>query len=148
MINNFNENLEQYILNHKNEFEIPFYFTTLIILALNKKNGLIMALFAIFYIVIRVFNETKIINEKPLINNIMESDKNIIPIEPSILSIPQYPQTVLQPTAINVSSDFYSNSAEDKFHSVTSDKTISWTPVTTKRATKIASFANFAVLPV
>ena len=77
MINSFNDNLEQFILNNKNEFEIPFYFTTLIILAINKKNGLIMGLFAIFYIVIRVFNEIRIIQEKPLINNIMESDKNI-----------------------------------------------------------------------
>lgn len=77
MINNFNENLEQFILNNKNEIEIPFYFLSLIIIALNKKNGLIIALFAIFYVVIRLFNEIRIINEKPLISNIIESDKNI-----------------------------------------------------------------------
>ena len=58
-LNAFNENLEQYILNNKNEYEIPFYYVTLFIVAITKKNGLIAALFGIFYIAIRTFNEVK-----------------------------------------------------------------------------------------
>jgi ABC-type lipoprotein export system ATPase subunit len=76
-LNNFNEILEQYILNNKNEYEIPFYFTTLLIIAINKKNGLIIALFAIFYVFVRVFNEIRILHEKPIIKEVILSDRNI-----------------------------------------------------------------------
>lgn len=76
-INEFNNNLEQYILNAKNEFEIPFYYITLLIIALNKKNGLIIVLFAVFYIVIKTFNELRIIDENPIVKDTFEYDNHV-----------------------------------------------------------------------
>jgi len=73
----FNDNLEQYILNIKNEYDIPFYYITIIILAINKKNGLILCLFAIFYIAIRVFNEIKLSAEIPIMKDYFTYDNNI-----------------------------------------------------------------------
>jgi ABC-type lipoprotein export system ATPase subunit len=77
MLNNFNDNLEQYILNGKNEFEIPFYYVTLIVIALNKRSGLIIVLFAIFYIAIKTFNELRLIDEEPIIKETIEHDNNV-----------------------------------------------------------------------
>jgi ABC-type lipoprotein export system ATPase subunit len=76
-LNSFNENLEQYILNNKNEYEIPFYYITLLIIAITKKNGLIITLFAIFYIAIKTFNEVKNLNEPVVIQDIINHDNNI-----------------------------------------------------------------------
>lgn len=76
-LNNFNDNLEQYILNEKNEYEIPFYYITLIIIAISKKNGLIAALLAVFYIVIRTLNEIKLSEELPIIKDTFVFDSNI-----------------------------------------------------------------------
>ena len=76
-LNAFNENLEQYILNNKNEYEIPFYYVTLFIVAITKKNGLIAALFGIFYIAIRTFNEVKNLQEPQVIQNMIKHDNNI-----------------------------------------------------------------------
>lgn len=73
---NFNDNLEQYILNAKNEYEIPFYYITLLVVALNKKNGLIIALFAVFYIIIRTLNEVKISDELPIVEDFFNYDNN------------------------------------------------------------------------
>lgn len=76
-LTNFNDNLEQYILNKKNEYEIPFYYITLIIIAISKKDGLMITLFAIFYIVIKTLNEIKLSNELPLIKDCFTFDNNI-----------------------------------------------------------------------
>ena len=76
-LNNFNDNLEDYILNNKNEYEIPFYYVTLIIIAFNKKNGLIIFLFAIFYIAIRTLNEIKISEEIPVVKDTFNFDNKI-----------------------------------------------------------------------
>ena len=76
-LNAFNENLEQYILNNKNEYEIPFYYMTVLIIAITKKNGLIITLFGIFYIAIRTFNEVKNLQEPPIIQDIINHDNNI-----------------------------------------------------------------------
>jgi len=77
ILNEFNNNLEQYIINGKNEFEIPFYYITLLIIALNKKSGLIIVLFAVFYIVNKTFNEIRLIDENPIIKDTFEYDNYI-----------------------------------------------------------------------
>ena len=73
----FNEDLERYILNSKNEYEIPFYYITILIITINKKNGLIFGLFIIFYIIIRTLNEVKILKEIKLINDTSIYNENI-----------------------------------------------------------------------
>ena len=76
-LNNFNDNLEQYILNGRNEYEIPFYYFTLLTISITKKNGLIMALFSIFYIAIKTFNELKISKETEIIQDTFTHENNI-----------------------------------------------------------------------
>lgn len=66
ILDHFNENLEQYITNMKNKFDIPIRCTTLVIIALNKKFSILIGLFAIFYAIVKSLNEHKIINEKKL----------------------------------------------------------------------------------
>jgi ABC-type lipoprotein export system ATPase subunit len=76
-LNNFNDNLEQFILNKKNEYEIPFYYITLLIIAINKQNGLLIVLFAVFYIVIRTLNELKLSEEALTVKESIVYDNNI-----------------------------------------------------------------------
>jgi ABC-type lipoprotein export system ATPase subunit len=77
ILNNFNDNLEQYIINGKNEYEVPSYYITLFIIALTKRSGIIIVLFAIFYIVIKTFNELRQINETSIIKDNIEYEKKV-----------------------------------------------------------------------
>ena len=63
VLEQFNTNIETYILNVKNKYDIPIRCITLIVVAWNKNNGLLIGLFAIFVSVIKVLNEYKLINE-------------------------------------------------------------------------------------
>jgi len=73
----FNDDLDKYILIQQHEYQIPFYFITLLIIALNKNNVLILIIFAIFYISIRLINEIKINEEGPIITQLSGYEKNI-----------------------------------------------------------------------
>ena len=77
ILNSFNDNLEQYIMNIKTKYEIPFYYITIIIIALNKKNSLIVLLFVIFYIVMKVLNEIRIEKEIPLVKESINYENKI-----------------------------------------------------------------------
>ena len=67
ILDQFNFNIENYILNIKTKYDIPIRCITLIVVAWNKNNGLLVGLFAVFYSVIKVLNEYKIIKEVELI---------------------------------------------------------------------------------
>jgi ABC-type lipoprotein export system ATPase subunit len=64
ILDHFNDNTQEYIMNLKNKHDIPVRCMTLVIIALNKKFGLLVGLFAIFYAVVRSLNEHKLISEK------------------------------------------------------------------------------------
>ena len=64
ILDHFNENLESYISNLKNKFDIPIRIITLIIIALNKNFRLLIVLFVIFFFIVKKMNETKIIKEQ------------------------------------------------------------------------------------
>jgi ABC-type lipoprotein export system ATPase subunit len=64
ILDHFNENLESYIVNLKNKFDIPIRTITLIIIALNKNFRILILLFVIFFIVVKIMNENKIIKEQ------------------------------------------------------------------------------------
>ncbi len=66
ILEHFNENTDEYILNIKNKYDIPVRCISLIVIALNKKYGLLVGLFAIFYAIVRSLNEHKIIKENKL----------------------------------------------------------------------------------
>jgi ABC-type lipoprotein export system ATPase subunit len=66
VLDHFNENLEQYITNLKNKFDIPIRCFTLVIIALNKKFTILIGLFAVFYAIVKSLNEHKLIEEKKL----------------------------------------------------------------------------------
>jgi ABC-type lipoprotein export system ATPase subunit len=76
-LNSFNDNLEQYVMNIKNKYEIPFYYITIIIIAINKRNSLIVLLFVIFYVVMTVLNEIRIKDETPLHKDSIKYENNI-----------------------------------------------------------------------
>ncbi len=66
VLDHFNENLEQYITNLKNKFDIPIRCLTLVIIALNKKFSILIGLFAVFYAIVKSLNEHKLTEEKKL----------------------------------------------------------------------------------
>ncbi len=66
VLDHFNENLEQYITNLKNKFDIPIRCLTLVIIALNKKFSILIGLFAVFYAIVKSLNEHKMTEEKKL----------------------------------------------------------------------------------
>jgi len=66
VLDHFNENLEQYITNLKNKFDIPIRCLTLVIIAMNKKFSILIGLFAVFYAIVKSLNEHKMIDEKKL----------------------------------------------------------------------------------
>lgn len=66
ILDHFNENLEQYIINMKKKLDIPIRCMTLVIVALNKKFSILIGLFAVFYAIVKSLNEHKVIEEKKL----------------------------------------------------------------------------------
>jgi ABC-type lipoprotein export system ATPase subunit len=66
ILDHFNENLEEYIMNIKNKWDIPVRTMTLLIVALNKKFGLLIGLFAIFYAIVKSLSEHKLQKETGL----------------------------------------------------------------------------------
>ena len=66
VLEHFNENMEEYIMNIKNKYDIPVRTMTLLIVALNKKFGLLIGLFAIFYAIVKSLSEHKIVKENEL----------------------------------------------------------------------------------
>ena len=76
-IEHLNENLEQYISNLKIKYDIPLRFISLLIIAISKNFNLLIILFIIFYIIVKLLNENKLIEEKNLTNKYFYYD-NII----------------------------------------------------------------------
>lgn len=66
VLEHFNENTEQYIINIKNKLDIPIRSLTLIVIAINKKFTILIGLFAIFYSIVKSMNEHKLVNETKL----------------------------------------------------------------------------------
>jgi ABC-type lipoprotein export system ATPase subunit len=66
ILDHFNDNMQEYILNIKNKYDIPVRTITLLIVALNKKFGLLIGLFAIFYAVVKSLSEHKLQQETTL----------------------------------------------------------------------------------
>ena len=66
ILNNFNENLQDYIINIKNKYDIPVRIMTLLIVALNKKFGMLVGLFAVFFAIVKSLSEHKLVKETDL----------------------------------------------------------------------------------
>jgi ABC-type transport system involved in cytochrome bd biosynthesis fused ATPase/permease subunit len=66
ILEHFNENIQEYILNIKNKYDIPVRCMTLIVVAMNKKFGLLIGLFVVFYAIVKSMNENKLVEEKEL----------------------------------------------------------------------------------
>lgn len=67
IIEKVNHNLEEFIINERNKFEIPVRFLTLIFIGINKKNILLIVLVIIYYYTIKCFNTSKINIENNMI---------------------------------------------------------------------------------
>lgn len=72
VLDHFNENLEQYILNIKTKYDIPIRIITLIIIGLNKQYSMIIGLFFVFYMIVRSLNENKLVKENELTKQYFE----------------------------------------------------------------------------
>ncbi len=66
ILDHFNENIQEYIMNLKNKYDIPVRCMTLIVVAMNKKFGLLIGLFVLFYAIVKSMNEHKLVEEKEL----------------------------------------------------------------------------------
>jgi ABC-type lipoprotein export system ATPase subunit len=77
ILDDFNFNLRTYINNQKDKYDIPIRIITLIVVALNKKFGLLIGMFCIFFSVIKNLSDHNFIKEKEETKNIIKYD-NII----------------------------------------------------------------------
>ena len=66
ILDHFNDNLQEYIMNIKNKYDIPVRCMTLIVVAMNKKFNLLIGLFIVFYFIVKLLNEDKLKSEKEL----------------------------------------------------------------------------------
>jgi ABC-type lipoprotein export system ATPase subunit len=66
ILDHFNDNLQELVNNIKNKYNIPVRIISLIIVAVSKKFGLLIGLFAIFYALVKSLSERKLINEDNL----------------------------------------------------------------------------------
>lgn len=77
ILDHFNENLQDYIMNLKNKYDIPVRIITLVIVALNKQFMLLIGLFAVFFIIVKEMNESKLIQETTLTKKYFHYEKTI-----------------------------------------------------------------------
>lgn len=77
ILDHFNENLEQFVSNIKRKLDIPIKFITLIIIALNKKFTILIALLIVFCIIVKFLNEYKNLEETELTKDFFKYE-NII----------------------------------------------------------------------
>lgn len=66
ILENFNLNIEEYILNVKKLYDIPIKSLTIGVIAISQNYLMLIGLFAVFYAVVRVLNERKLIEEREL----------------------------------------------------------------------------------
>ena len=77
IIEKINSNLEDFIINNKNKYEIPIRFLTLIFIGVNKKYYLLIILIIIYYYTIRCFNISKINIENCIIKKSFNYENKI-----------------------------------------------------------------------
>ena len=63
ILDQFNKNLEYYIINMSKQFNIPIKTITILVIAINKKITILIGLVAIYYALVRSLNEHKNIKE-------------------------------------------------------------------------------------
>jgi ABC-type lipoprotein export system ATPase subunit len=63
ILDQFNKNLEYYIINMSKKFNIPIKAITILVIAINKKITILIGLVAIYYALVRSLNEHKNIKE-------------------------------------------------------------------------------------
>jgi ABC-type lipoprotein export system ATPase subunit len=63
ILDQFNKNLEYYIINVSKKFNIPIKAITILVIAINKKITILIGLVAIYYALVRSLNEHKNIKE-------------------------------------------------------------------------------------
>jgi ABC-type lipoprotein export system ATPase subunit len=73
----FNNNLEEHILNEKNKIDFPIRCVTLYLVAKDKRFNLLIFLTVLFYILVYILNENKLTKEQPLIKKYFKYE-NII----------------------------------------------------------------------
>ena len=66
IVDHLNDDLEQYIINLKLNYELASRVFTLIIISITKKFPALFIIFCIFYIIVKYFNEIKIFSEQTL----------------------------------------------------------------------------------
>ena len=76
-VDHFNDYFQEYIVSQQIKYDIPIRVVTLIIIALNKKFSLLVGLFAVFYSIVTVLNETKIIKESKLTKNLLDLENKV-----------------------------------------------------------------------
>jgi ABC-type lipoprotein export system ATPase subunit len=77
IIEKINYNLEEFICNNKNKYEIPIRFSTLIFIGINKKYYLLIILMIIYYYTIQCFNSSKINIENCIIKKSFNYENKI-----------------------------------------------------------------------
>ena len=66
VLETFNENIQEYILNIKIKHDIPIRTVTILIIAITKNDSLIIILLGLFYYFVKILNEMKQIDETVL----------------------------------------------------------------------------------
>ena len=67
ILDDFNDNLEIYILNIRNRNIIPLRCISLIIISIDRKFGILIGLFLFLFIIVKILNDRKVIIESELV---------------------------------------------------------------------------------
>jgi ABC-type lipoprotein export system ATPase subunit len=66
VLDHFSDNIQEYIANQKNKYDIPIRCVTLVIIAMNKRFNMLIGLFVLFYGFVKFMNEDKMEVERKL----------------------------------------------------------------------------------
>jgi ABC-type lipoprotein export system ATPase subunit len=66
ILDHFSDNVQEYIANQKNKYDIPIRCVTLVIIAMNKRFNMLIGLFVLFYGFVKFMNEDKMEIERKL----------------------------------------------------------------------------------
>ncbi len=77
ILDHLNDNIDDYVNNIKIKYDIPIRCITIIVIAINKKYGLLIGLLAVFYAIVKSLNEHKLIAEIDLTKQFFQQENTI-----------------------------------------------------------------------
>ena len=77
LIRYLDHNFEEYLVNIKCKHDIPIRFFTLIVIAITRDYYILIPLFFVFFYIVKMLNEKKVIKEEPYVNKIFPYEEKV-----------------------------------------------------------------------